>query len=81
MKELSWVLQFLPLKDIMLASLIVHLLGSHLDEKIELHWDLQIELQMELNYSLMNELSWVLQFAPLKDIMMESVIVHLLGSH
>ena len=49
MKELSWVLQLPPLKDIMMASLIVHLLGSHLDEKMELHWDLQIELQMDLN--------------------------------
>ena len=49
MKKLSLVIQFVPLKDILTAILIVHLMGYHLDEKMELHWDLQIELQMGLN--------------------------------
>ena len=49
MKELSWVHQFALLKDVFIASLIFHLLGSYLDDKITLKWDLQIELQMEFN--------------------------------
>ena len=49
MKELSWVLQFFPLKDIMMLILVVHLMGSHWDEMPELHWNNQIELQMDLN--------------------------------
>ena len=49
MKELRWVIKFSPLKIIMMVSLITHLMGSHLDDKMELHWDLQIELQMDLN--------------------------------
>ena len=53
MKELSWVLKLAPLKDIMMASLMVHLLGSHLDEKIEMHWGLHMELQTGLTLGLM----------------------------
>ena len=49
MKELIWVIQFSPLKIVMIASLIVHLMGSNLDDKMELCWDLQIELQIDLN--------------------------------
>ena len=49
MKELSWVLHFVALKDIMMSILIVCLMESHWDEKMELHWDLQIEPQMDLN--------------------------------
>ena len=51
--ELSWVLRFPSLKDIMMASLMVHLLGSHLDEKIEMHWGLHMELQTGLTLGLM----------------------------
>ena len=44
MIELSWVIQFVSLRDIMTASLMFHLVESHLDLKTELHCDLQIEL-------------------------------------
>ena len=81
MKELIRVLQFAALKGILMARLMFHLLESHLDANMELHWYEQIELHMELNYGLMKELSWVFQFAPLKDIMMASLIVHLLEYH
>ena len=49
MKELIWVLQFAPLKDIMMVILMVHLMESHWDEKMGLQWDLQMKLQMDLN--------------------------------
>ena len=49
MKELSWVLQFFPLKDIMMAIFMVHLLGSHCDEKMELHWYIQMEMQLDFD--------------------------------
>ena len=49
MKELSWVLHFVPMKYIMMERLMVHLIGTNCDEKMELHWDLQIDLQMDLN--------------------------------
>ena len=65
----------------MMASLIFHLIGYHWNEKMELHWDLEIELKMYFNYDLMKELIWVLQLAPLKDIMIASLIVHLFESH
>ena len=81
MKDLRWVLQFFPLKDIMMASLIVHMMGSPLDDKMELHWDLHMETQMDLNQVCMKKLSWVIQFVPPKDIMMASLIVHFLLSH
>ena len=74
MKELIWVLQFVPLKDIIMTSLIVHLLGSHWDDKLELRWGLQIELQMDLNLGLMKELIWVLQLAPMKHKIMVSLM-------
>ena len=38
-----------PLKDIMMASLIVHFLESHWNKMMELHRDLEIELQKDLN--------------------------------
>ena len=79
--ELSWVLQLPPLKGILMASLMVYLMGYHWNEKMELHWDLQMGMQMDFNLVLMKELSWVLQLAPLKDIMTSSLIFHLLGSH
>ena len=59
MKEVSWVLHFVPMKNIMMERLMVHLIGSHCDEMIELHWDLEIELRMDLNLRLMKETSWV----------------------
>ena len=46
MKELIWVLQFAPMKDIMMASLIVHLMESCGDKKMIQNWDLLIELEM-----------------------------------
>ena len=49
MKELSWVLQFPPLKDIMMVIFMIHLMESHWDEKMDLHLDIQMELQMDLN--------------------------------
>ena len=49
MKELGWVLQLDPLKDIMIASLMVHLLEFCWDNKKELNWDLQMDLQTDLN--------------------------------
>ena len=49
MKELCWVHQFVTLKDIMLARLMIRLLESYFDQNMELHWDLQIELQLDLN--------------------------------
>ena len=49
MKELNWVLQFFPMKDIMMTSLVVHLMKSPWDERTKVHWDLQMEMQMDLN--------------------------------
>ena len=65
----------------MMASLMVHLMGSHWNDKMELHWDLQMELQMESNLGFMKELSWVLQLDSLKDIIMAILMVYLMGSH
>ena len=81
MKELIWVLQFAPLKDIMMASLMVQLLGSHWDEKMEMHWDLQMEQNIDWNLGLMKELRWVLQLAPMMNLKTASLVVHLLESH
>ena len=47
MKELSWVLQLGPLKDMIMTRLMINLVGSYWDEKTELYWDLQMELQMD----------------------------------
>ena len=49
MKEMSWVLQFFPLKDIIKAILMFTMLGSHWDDNMELYWDIQLEAQMELS--------------------------------
>ena len=46
MMELGWVHQMVPLKDLNMESLLVHLFGSHWDYKTELHWNMQIELRM-----------------------------------
>ena len=55
MKELIWVLQLVPLKDIIMTSLMVHLMGSPWDEKMEMHW----YLLMVLWTAIKKELSWV----------------------
>ena len=81
MKELSWVLQLAPFNDIMMETLMVHLIGSHWEEEMEMHWYLQMELQMDLNLGLMKELSWVLQLDHLKDTKMAILMVYLIGSH
>ena len=47
-------------EDIMMASMIVHLLESLWDGKIYIHWDLQMELHIGLNLGLMTELRCVL---------------------
>ena len=57
------------------------LAGSHWDEKTKPNWYLHMELQMDSNLGLMKELTWVLLLAPLKDIMMASLMVHLMGYH
>ena len=46
MMELGWVHQMVPLKDLNMEILLVHLFGSHWDYKTELHWNMQIELRM-----------------------------------
>ena len=55
MKELSWVLHLAPLKNIMMASLPLHLMGSHYDDNTELQCDRQMELRMELNLGILKE--------------------------
>ena len=44
------------LKDLKTAILMVHLLDSNWDEKIEMYWDLQMELHMESKHSLLTRL-------------------------
>ena len=46
MMELIRVLQFAPMNDIMMASLIVHLMESCGDKKMIQNWELLIELEM-----------------------------------
>ena len=81
MKELIYVFQLDPLKDIFMASMLVHLIGSHWDVRTEMHWDVQMELEMDLNLVLMKEPSFVLRLAPLKHIMMVTLTVLLIWSH
>ena len=50
---LCWFLQLVTLKDIHMATLIVHLLESCWDEKIKLYWVLQMGLLIVLNLVLM----------------------------
>ena len=61
MKELGWVLQLAPTKDIIMESLVNQLIGSQWYKKTELNWDLQMDLKMGLELGLMKELSWVIQ--------------------
>ena len=55
-KDLSWVLQLTPLKNIIMECLLFLLIGYHWDEIMELHCDHQMELHMDLNLGLMKEL-------------------------
>ena len=75
MKELSFGLQLASMKDIIMASLMIHLMASHCDENTELQWDLQMEIQMDFNMCWMKELTWILTMAPQIGIVMENLMV------
>ena len=53
---MSLVLELDPMKYITMASLMVYLEGSHLDEMTEVHWDLQMKMIIRLDLGLMKEL-------------------------
>ena len=60
---------------------MVYLMWFHWDEKTKLHWDHQMELQMALNLSFDEGNDLSAQVVVLKDLIMTSLMVYLMGSH